>query len=864
MAETPVQHAHDRPRRGGAGSRPSWRALIPIAGLAIGLLLLIAGVVARVLQQSSAEDPGKPLAEARALLDQHKHEEARALLNGPGLEAAEKGTDADRAELFRLRARALYDGQQALGQNHEANNKAIVTDYRRAEELGAALTPAEAYQLARTHLALGDAAAAAERVRALPAPEADLRRRLVMQIIEHEIAAGALAPASPRQKPSAGLALLDEMLGQRAILPDDRAWAVARQAELQIAAGNPEGAQDRLLREIPQAGAASPDRRAELHTVLARAYLADARTDLARKHLAAASELADRLSPLRAEIGVLMGNIHEREPADLDGSGGLVAARERYHQVLEEHPNSVYASAARFGLARVESALALDHDSGGAGGSDREAARLFAEVLDDARSGRAGPAVTRQAVRDALISAAQRSLDRGRTEAAVNYATHAETLDADAEVPAEVLLLKAGACRRLAEERLAAAKAAASGPSWLAQADPVTREEIKRNFLDAARAYRAHADLIRGGDSTDFVSSLWAAADCADLAGDVEAAKRHFGDYIDQAPPTDQHKSEARWRLARVLQSERQFPAAAAQYEILVKARLRAVAAGPGADAEAPAVAADPWGDKSIVPLAQCLLRDDDEINDAEAEDLLRAAVGGRTLSSQAIEFRDALVELGRLRYARGRYGGADGAIALLRQAADRYPDDPDADAIRYMLADSYRLSAAEMGREIEQEAMPQSEKEARRSERRDRLAAAMDLFARVRRDLESRDGASLTDLERIHLRNACFYLGDAAFDLGDYDPAEYTRAIEYYESARQKYADDPACLVALVQIASAYVALGRDDEARAANARARQQLDDLPPTVWDDPTLPMERRHWERWLDASAELDRRAAVGPQ
>lgn len=861
MAETPVQNAEppQRLRRGRPGDRPSWRALIPIAALAVGLLLLVAGVVARYFQQAPG-NTAKPLAEARALLEEHKHEEALALLNGPGLKAAETGGVEARAELFRLRARAISEGQQAGGQNFDANNEAIVRDYVNAEKLGAALTPVEVYQLARAHLALGDMDDAVGRVRALPASEADLRRRLVMQIIEHEIAAGTMASPSRRGGPSAGLALLDEMLGQRAISPDDRAWAVARQAELQIAAGNPRGAQDRLLREVPQAAAASGERKAELHAVLARAYLAEGNLARAREHLDTAAGLADRLGPLRAEIGVLMGNLHEREPADLDGSSGLVAARERYRQVLEEYPNSVHAAAARFGLARVESALAQEHDSGGAG--DREAARLFAEVLDDARSGRAGPAVTKQAVRDALMTAAQRSLDRGRTEAAVDYATHAESLDPEGKVPAEVLLLKAQACRRLAEERLAAARSAAAGPSWLEETDPVTREEIKTNFLNAARAFSAHAVLARGGESADFVSSLWAAADCADLAGDAEAAKRAFRDYIEQAPDTDQRRSEARWRLARVFQAERQFLSAAALYRTLVDARLRA---GGASGSEAPgSAAADPWGDKSIVPLAQCLLRDDDQTNDAEAEDLLRAAVGGRTLSSRAIEFRDALVELGHLRYTRGRYGGADGAIALLRQAADRYPDDPDADAILYMLADSYRLSAAEMGREIEQEAMPQSEKEARRSERRDRLAAAMDLFARVRRDLESRDPAALTALERIHLRNACFYLGDVAFDLGDYDPTEYNRAIEYYEAARQRYADDPACLVALVQIASAYVALGRFDEARAANARARQQLDDLPPNVWNDPTLPMERRHWERWLDASAELDRRAAVGPQ
>src|SRR5690606_12769250 len=131
---------------------------------------------------------------------------------------------------------------------------------------------------------------------------------------------------------------------------------------------------------------------------------------------------------------------------------------------------------------------------------------------------------------------------------------------------------------------------------------------------------RSHAQLVRGGDSTRFVTSLWEAADCADLAGDAEAAQRAFSDYLDQAPASDPRRSEARWRLARAFQAERQFAAAAAHYRVLVDARLRPSPSGSGAG--------DPWGDKSIVPLAQCLLDDDDEVNDAEAEDLLRAAVG--------------------------------------------------------------------------------------------------------------------------------------------------------------------------------------------------------------------------------------------
>jgi tetratricopeptide (TPR) repeat protein len=89
------------------------------------------------------------------------------------------------------------------------------------------------------------------------------------------------------------------------------------------------------------------------------------------------------------------------------------------------------------------------------------------------------------------------------------------------------------------------------------------------------------------------------------------------------------------------------------------------------------------------------------------------------------------------------------------------------------------------------------------------------------------------------------------AFDLG-----EHEAAIRHYDAAAQRYASDPASLVAMVQIVNCYVELGRWQEARTANERARRRLRELPPEALDAPDLPMTRRHWERWLDAAAAID--------
>lgn len=116
-----------------------------------------------------------------------------------------------------------------------------------------------------------------------------------------------------------------------------------------------------------------------------------------------------------------------------------------------------------------------------------------------------------------------------------------------------------------------------------------------------------------------------------------------------------------------------------------------------------------------------------------------------------------------------------------------------------------------------------------------------------------ARDPARLSALERIALRNAFFFRADCAFDLGrDED------AIAHYDVAANRYADDPASLVAMIQIVNAYARMGRWQEARTANERARQRFRELPEQAFDRDDLPLERRHWERWLDASTELAHR------
>ena len=145
---------------------------------------------------------------------------------------------------------------------------------------------------------------------------------------------------------------------------------------------------------------------------------------------------------------------------------------------------------------------------------------------------------------------------------------------------------------------------------------------------------------------------------------------------------------------------------------------------------------------------------------------------------------------------------------------------------------------------------MPDQDRRELESRRREWLKAAMGLFQEVSESLGARDIRRLSAVEVLALRNSQFYTGDCAFDLGEYD-----KAIHFYDTAKEEYLRDPAALVAMVQIANAYLAQGQVALAQTANDRARRFYESLPASVWDDPDLPMTNAAWKRWLDSSAQL---------
>jgi tetratricopeptide (TPR) repeat protein len=270
-----------------------------------------------------------------------------------------------------------------------------------------------------------------------------------------------------------------------------------------------------------------------------------------------------------------------------------------------------------------------------------------------------------------------------------------------------------------------------------------------------------------------------------------------------------------------------------------------------------------PYADASFVPLAQVLLSDDNVDNDKDAVDLLQQVLTGRLGGTSTRRYREALLEAGEVALRAGEH---ERAIEHLSEFVERTEQQPIATMqggragaafessplpplpmVVYKIAEANRLSARELDRALAG-ALPDTDARELRNLRSQRLSRAAGLYEQAITGLEAI--AAKSPLLEVALRNCYFYRGDCAFDQRDFDVA-----VRHYEAARERYSKDPASLVALTQIVSAYMAKSEWDRARVANARAKKFYESLPEAVWNDTSLPMSRREWERWLEAQGKL---------
>ncbi len=840
VAEKPKSPATSAPPSAGGqpapappplGLHPSpetgWRSVWQLPAL-IGAILLLTGGIAAAIWTAPKVNFDKVFDQVQALIEHEDYATALDVLNKrllPYYNANQLGPL--RGQKFHLlRARSVYLGDKKLGVENEKNAEQVVEEYVDATPEGASLEVRDQYFLADANVTLGRFDRAMQLANALPGTERANKGRIVKRVVERRL-------EMPAVDADETLRLLADFLRDQELTVADKAWALARQAELLLRQGLAERAIAKLVQTMPALLAeAGPDRLAELYMLLGRAYWeSGALTDAARQLEQVTTLLIDT-DARRAEAEVLLARIHEqtRQPPE----EARADAKQRYESVVQRFATAPAELSALLGLGEVCAAL----------GDMEGSFRAYDQLVKEMGSGRKSPDLTVQTVAMSLLDRFSARLDAGDLPGALRYATLAEKPFPVDAVPPEVLLAVASAHRRSAEAHLK--EPGAGNLAELASLDPATREQTRLDLLSAARYFKRHADRVGITDNTAYGNSLWMAADSADLAGDPEQAIPLFRDYVKYFP-SEARQAEARFRLGQSYQARGDYGTAAGFYRGLKDEKT-----GTGRTA-------GPYADMSYVPLAQCLKQDADPANDAEAEQLLETVVRGAVGDTTSPQYRDALVELGGMKRKRGDFAAA---ISHLEEAVARFPGDPKIDDLRYQLADSYRQDSRAIAKKLADEGMPDNRKQALQEARLERLRKGQDLFEQVRRSLDGRDARRLTRLEQLELRNSYFYLGDCAFDLKDYDTA-----IHHYDAARERYPKDPASLVAMMQIVNSYLELGDRQRAATAQNRAMAFYESLPATSWEDPNLPMDKDDWKRWLESTAKLrplspEERHAVG--
>lgn len=784
-----------------------WRSSWQVPALLVAGVLFVGAILFSILT-APKPDLAPALERAERLIDRGSYQEALDVLKDKVFPYVEDtGESSALGRRYHLGvARALYRAQAELGIDLQVNHRNVLSHYLEAERQEASLLPMDHLALANTYLALGEHTSARVRADELPDDAHEMRLSVYRRLVE-----SLMSGVDPDQDQV--LEILSDILGDPSLPPDDRAWALARQTQIRLDQGYSDEAITRLLRAAPRIEQASPEARGELRLLLGRAYVEASALTEAERQLEQAQELLPPGSPLQGETLYYLSAIDAYR-------GDTETRRDRLQRVVDRHPESrVYRSAlmalgeSEESLGRVDESLAVY--------------RTLVDTIKDAGAGLPGPDEASQS----LLARYRSRISRDEITQALAFATLAGELFPVDAIPADVLAALATSHHRAAEAIIESQ----TEDGRLDALDPSSRAEAQRHLIRAGSYFRLHAEAFVLSDNDQYARSLWLAADLFDRAGDRAEAVAAFQLYADGVPG-DARNAEARFRLGRAFQSMGDHATAATYFRDLIDEGRLGIAADVGAYAEL-----------SHVPLAQSLLDDADPSNDDEAKRLLRRMISGSQGDAETAQYREALIELGRVHYLSAEY---ERAIEHLEEARSRYPDDERIIEVRFLLADAYRLSARGIADQIASEAMPGSIKRQLETTARERRLAAMAGYEQVRAAIETLDPRQRSALQDIQLRNSYFFLGDCAFDLG-----EFRTAILHYDRARERYPQDPASLVAMVQIVNAHIEENDFGRARTANERARRFYDSLPDEVWDDPSLPMGRRDWERWLDSSSRL---------
>jgi len=694
------------------------------------------------------------------------------------------------------------------------HNEQVDEYYGTAVDLGLVLTPARIERWAHALIDLGRLDVARERLDELDAldlanAESDIRdrrNRVLRRLIERTLVSRDLSAEE-------NLALLDNYRQDVRLSLHDRLWATARQAELRLESGRPDVARDHLLVELRRLERRFADHPSghpgELIMLLGRAYFDLGERESALFHLQRALEVLRDTDAVRGDALVLLGYLAMDDDE-------LERAADLFTTVVETFHDTRSHLAGILGRAEVRSMLG-HHDF---------AIEDYDTLQSELEDGQPRRDIDAERVARSLLSRHNAVLPSGRLDLALRYAERAEAFFSDADVPVEILSTIAHTSEMIAHRQLGDAWDN-DGPTAMITSLPADRRhEARLAFERAATYYARHAQsiVLQAGSDDDWAYSLRRAALSYDFAGRPDLAIPLFEEYLERRSSDDGSRNEMIFRLAQALQAELRHDEAVEWYERLID------------DTEA-----GPYATRSFTPLARCYVAID---RPRDAEVLLRNVLDGKlgSLLPEAADYKDALIELGRLKYNSGAYVDA---IELLTEARKRCADDRRIVDITYQLADSHRRFATELNEQYRNDvSLTPMQREVLRQRRATTLLEAQALFDDVIGAYRAipLDRRSVTAQRTLRL--ASLYRADIAFER-----TAYVEAIELYDGVAREFRDHPASIHALIQIVNCYAALGNEAEKIAAHERAVFRLDQMPDGAFDQPDALLNRAAWENWL---------------
>lgn len=713
-------------------------------------------------------------------------------------------TEALRAPVRLQQARALFGFASESGGSRASVGADVVEQYLLASENGQALTGADYRNLGQAFewtARFGDAVDAyAEAVSMSGGPELDLRRHMYLLLRDQ-------LGADPHALQAMSQGILEDA-GNRL---DDKIWALHEQLYLLGDLGQMDEGTTLLLRHRDDF--ADTPRFPEFRFLEAFQFYQTQAFDSAEALLRTVRNGLQTDDPVHAMTGWLLGRavMHDGGPQR------PTEALSFFSDVIAHHVAGPYVTASRVGSAEAMAYLERH----------RDAVNEFRTAIEEMASLPINRLVNRDALRVRLTLLADAFRRRGELEPAVEYSRLAGTLiDWAEEDQAAVTLQQLAQLRGSLADELSVADAPSSG---LAPREP-TDEEAQRHSRLAGETHLEIARLSVVNEERAARHS-WQAADHFAAAGERDRAVGLFRNFAKERP---NHPLVAR-ALLRIGQIEHESGRLSAAVEAYRECYRRFPRTIDGA--------------RALVPLARAYMGLGPDHLELAEKTLGIVLHQSQLFTPDAPEFADALFLLGDTQARREHY---EDAIATLEEALDRYPDDPRSIRARFLLADAYRQSGLALKAGAQEASLP-GEIEQMRVEAGQRFQQSGRLF----RGLIDTLGESPVDINEIYQRHAYLYEADAEFEMQHYE-----EALKLYEDAAGLYKDRPAGLAAYVQIINCHVFLGQPEEARAALARVRVLVDDMPQTAFEESASPERREDWKRYFDWLSESEAMQSMG--